>query len=318
MDLISVIIPVYNTEAYLRRCISSVINQTYNALEIIIVDDGSSESTAKLCDELAKQDNRIKVVHKNNGGLSSARNTGLNIASGSYISFIDSDDYISVDFYETLIKCSQKDVIGVSHFVRVDENEKIYNRFDPHLTGGKLTVELYIRELLLHIGDVSVCTKLFSKDIISTTRFREGVLNEDLLFMFDILRNIKYLSFTNSIGYFYLSRSNSISSKYGKAIEDMVINSLEIKDIIYKNYPNLIEEAKRFAIFQHMSYLLLVPPQLRTTNNFLYVNTLKYLRKNLFKDALLNKYLTIKQKILMLIISISPNLSANIYQKKHK
>lgn len=317
MTLISVIIPVYNTGIYLEKCIFSVINQTYKDLEIIIVDDGSNISTASLCDNLAKLDSRIKVIHKENGGLSSARNVGLDNSTGEYISFLDSDDYISLDFYDSLLKCADKRIVGVSHFVRIDENGKEYNRNDPHIAGGQISVLTYVRELLLHIGDVSVCTKLFSREIISSARFKEDVLNEDLLFMFEILPNIEGLAFTNKVGYFYLFRSGSISSKYGKAIEDMVANSLEIKDIVNLRYPSLKKEAARFAIFQHMCYILLLPEELRSKKNKLYVNTLIYIRRNFIKDALLNKYLTFKQKSIMLLLMAFPFFTAKIYQKRH-
>lgn len=101
-DLISVIVPVYNVEKYLHKCINSILNQTYKNLEIILIDDGSTDNSGKICDEYALKDNRIKVIHKENGGLSSARNAGLDICSGDYIGFVDSDDYIAEDMYEYL------------------------------------------------------------------------------------------------------------------------------------------------------------------------------------------------------------------------
>ena len=101
---ISVIVPIYNVEQYLRKCIDSIINQTYKNLEIILVDDGSWDNSPRICDEYAKRDNRIKVIHKKNGGLADARNTGLKMITGNYISFIDSDDYIEKTMYEKMIK----------------------------------------------------------------------------------------------------------------------------------------------------------------------------------------------------------------------
>ena len=103
MPLISVIVPIYNVEKYLDRCVDSIINQTYKNLEIILVDDGSPDNCPQMCDDYAKKDSRIKVVHKENGGLSDARNVGMEVATGEYVSFIDSDDYISLDCYETVL-----------------------------------------------------------------------------------------------------------------------------------------------------------------------------------------------------------------------
>lgn len=115
MDKISVIIPVYNTEKYLKRCLDSIINQTFKNLEIIIVDDGSTDSSPQICDNYAESDDRIRVIHKTNGGLSSARNAGIDIATGIYISFIDSDDYIDIKYFEILysnIISSRRNCVG--------------------------------------------------------------------------------------------------------------------------------------------------------------------------------------------------------------
>ena len=118
MKKISVIVPVYNTEEYLEKCICSLRNQTYSDLEIIIVDDGSNKPARLLCDKLAKEDSRIIVVHKQNGGLSSSRNTGIEVASGEYISFLDSDDYVADDFYATLLGAVKDETtIACSHIV---------------------------------------------------------------------------------------------------------------------------------------------------------------------------------------------------------
>lgn len=106
--LISVIVPIYNVEKYLARCVDSIVNQTYKDFELILVDDGSPDNSGKICDEYAKKDSRIKVVHKKNGGLSDARNAGMAVATGEYISFIDSDDYVSDDFFECLLDVMNK------------------------------------------------------------------------------------------------------------------------------------------------------------------------------------------------------------------
>lgn len=107
--LISVIVPIYNVEKYLARCVDSIVNQTYKNLEIILVDDGSPDRCPKMCDDYAEKDSRIKVVHKKNGGLSDARNAGMAVATGEYISFIDSDDYVSDDFFECLLDVMNKE-----------------------------------------------------------------------------------------------------------------------------------------------------------------------------------------------------------------
>ena len=136
-SLLSVIVPIYNVEDYLNRCVDSIINQTYKNLEIILVDDGSPDNCPQMCDDYAKKDSRIRVVHKENGGLSDARNAGMKVATGEYVSFIDSDDYISLDFYETLFQTmvdNDSDIVECS-VVKFYENEK----FDEYSDDLKVT-----------------------------------------------------------------------------------------------------------------------------------------------------------------------------------
>ena len=126
-NLISVIVPVYNIEAYLRKCIDSILAQTYTNLEIILVDDGSTDNSGEICNEYAAKDARIRVIHKGNGGLSSARNTGIDIATGKYIGFVDSDDYLAPDMYEKLLGAivNNHADISVCNVHHVDENEEL-------------------------------------------------------------------------------------------------------------------------------------------------------------------------------------------------
>ncbi len=185
---ISVIVPVYKVEKYLARCVDSIIDQTYKNLEIILVDDGSPDGCGAMCDEYAKKDERIKVIHKENGGLSSARNAGLDIATGDYIAFVDSDDRITPDAYENLLKAldGKSDAIANFMYEREMESGETFPSVVPHKNDEIISVENYIGELMMHVGDVSACTKLFPKGVISGVRFAEGFLNEDLLFMLEI------------------------------------------------------------------------------------------------------------------------------------
>ena len=173
--LVSIVLCTYNGEKYLEEQLNSIINQTYKNLEIILVDDGSPDRCGEICDNYAKLDSRIRVIHKINGGLSSARNAGLKIAKGDYIGFVDSDDYIKTDMYENLINACIMNECHVSG-VRYER------RYQNGLKEDSLTVitdnslkssEEYFRELLLHVGDVSVCTKLFEKSILENLFFDE-------------------------------------------------------------------------------------------------------------------------------------------------
>ena len=316
--LISVIVPVYNVEGYLNKCVQSLVTQKYQHLEIILVDDGSTDSSGKLCDELSLTDRRIKVIHKVNGGLSSARNVGLDAATGGYISFIDSDDYVASDFYESLLAVTASDrTIACSHIVRVDENGVITPRKDPHISGGRISSEDFVRELLLHIGDVSVCSKLFKRDLIGSQRFDETKLNEDLLFVIDLLPKIDCIAFTGKVGYYYLCRTDSISSRYGKAIEDMVGNSLLFRRRALNMFPELDKEANRFVLFQHMAYLLLIPDSMQNKDNRLYQSAKKYVRRKFLSEGLFNGFLSLRDKIILCGQIFIPKYLSKYYQKRH-
>lgn len=312
---ISVIVPVYNTEKYLRKCVNSILKQTYTNLEILLVDDGSAKEARDLCDELASSDPRIMVIHQENSGLSAARNKGIEASSGQFITFVDSDDFISPTMYEELMSCYTKDSISISHFVRVDQFDNVYYRNDPFMVQREIRVEEYIESLLLHSGDVSVCTKLFSRELVDSIRFERGRTNEDLLFMMQIVKRINKVHFTGKVGYYYFVRSGSLSSGYGKAVIDMVENSILVKNDVINYYPQLTQQAWRFVLYQHMAYLLLVPMS-HINGNSVYKNALSLMRCCFMKHGLLNSYLNFKQKVIMLGVVVTPKIVACVFQRK--
>ena len=314
---ISIIVPVYNMEKYLERCVDSILAQTYTNIEVILVDDGSKDSSPKICDSYAEQDSRVKVVHKINGGLSSARNAGLDVASGGYIGFVDSDDYISAEMYELLAKRLDESDCEIANvmYVRADEEGNTTPSKVPHNTDKEISALQFTRELMLHTGDVSVWSKLFRAEIFNGVRFPEGKLNEDLLFMLDVFCKVNKVAYVAHVGYYYFIRGGSISSGYGKSVIDMVGNSLAAKKIVEAAYPSLRKETARFALFQHMAYLLLIPASESNKSNEVYQGAKKYLRKNAI-GGMFNKYLTPKNKIAIILLAIAPKTTAKYHQKK--
>lgn len=212
---ISVIIPVYRVEKYLDRCIMSIVNQTYNNLEIILVDDGSPDSCPKLCDNWSIKDKRVKVIHKKNGGLSSARNAGLEIATGDFVSFVDSDDWLDLDTYEyciSLLKQTQSDCIQFDFFHTSSEKLKpklIKEKIRTYT--GKAILQFYM-DSTTRRGGYSVCICLFRLSIAKKYKFREGKINEDMDYKFKILRDSRQMTISNFPKYFYWQEGNSISS----------------------------------------------------------------------------------------------------------
>lgn len=319
-QVISVIIPVYNVEKYLDKCVSSVISQTYQRLQIILVDDGSTDKSSEICDSYAMLDDRIQVIHKKNGGLSSARNAGLERATGDYITFLDSDDYISKTCYKEMFDAIQnkKNTIACTCFRRIDEDGYVYSKKEPHDCPSISSNIEYLRELLLHIGDVSVCTKLFPRYMLEEKRFNEKKLNEDLLFMIDLIGNFERVVYTGKVGYFYLIRTNSTSNGYGKSVQDMATNAIAINRMVQREFPEMSEEGNRFALFQNMAYLLLVPLNFRNTKNQRYIQALEYLKNNFFNIGLNNRYLGVKNKLIIFSMIVCPEFVIRIFQRKHR
>lgn len=209
---ISVIVPVYNVEKYLNKCVNSILKSSYKKLEIILVDDGSVDNSGSLCDDLAAKDNRIIVLHKKNGGLSSARNAGLEIATGEYISFIDSDDYIEAKMFETMLKRGiekEADIIQCGVY-RVDESGKLSTTIrveDWSSKDGQILEDFFVSQKI----PVMVCNKLFRHSLIQNKRFLEGINHEDNMFMIDVLPNAKSMVSVSDQLYYYLIRISSIT-----------------------------------------------------------------------------------------------------------
>ncbi len=205
---ISVVIPVYNVEKYLPRCLDSVINQTYTDLEIILVDDGSTDGCGEICDEYAAADKRIRVIHKTNGGLSDARNAGIEIASGEYITFIDSDDSVSGSCVELLLKTAEKydaDIVQGRYTSRLEELGTLSGSISV------MTGEEAFRQIML-FGDITVnaWAKLYRTRLFDSIRFPKGRINEDSLTTYKVvLLAGKVVSMPDNI-YFYFIRSDSI------------------------------------------------------------------------------------------------------------
>ena len=234
MDLISVVVPIYNVENYLTKCINSICNQTYKNLQIILVDDGSTDSSGILCDNASKIDNRIIVIHKKNGGLSDARNYGIDISLGKYITFIDSDDYISTDYIEylyTLITRNESQ-ISICGFIKTKyENdctrikEPIEECFDNDVA---LREMLYARKY-----STSAWGKLYLTDFFSDVRYPVGKFAEDMFTTYKVLKKANKISYGNQICYYYLRRNGSILvSQFSEKNMDVIDGLLQLRQDI--------------------------------------------------------------------------------------
>lgn len=213
---ISVIIPVYGVEKYLDRCVSSVVNQSYKDLEIILVDDGSPDNCPKMCDEWASRDARIRTVHRENGGQSCARNTGLSVATGDYVTFVDSDDWIVFDTYEYCVsllnRIADLDVVQFDLVHVYHNNQEILDREENiDVVEGREILNYYLKTSTQN-GSYSVCRCLFKASTAKRYRFREGKIHEDIDYKYKVLRDCHKMVVTNQIKYCYWQEGNSTST----------------------------------------------------------------------------------------------------------
>lgn len=245
--LISVIVPIYNVEKYLSKCIDSIINQTYKNLEIILVDDGSPDNCPKICDEYEKKDSRIKVIHKENGGLSDARNAGMKIAKGEYISFIDSDDFISENFINILyrnLSVSKCDIAECDIVKFVEDENPVEQLSDkkPLVVDTEKGLSMLIAENEFH---QYVTNKLYKSELIKGIYFEKGKLHEDEFWTYRIFGRARSICKIYDVMYFYFQRQNSIM---GVSFNLKRLDSLEAKvqrqKYIDKNYPSVANQAK--------------------------------------------------------------------------
>ena len=262
--LLSIIVPVYNILEYLPRCVHSITAQTYRNLEILLVDDGSTDGTGRLCDELAKEDERIRVLHKENGGSSSARNLAIAQARGEYLGFVDSDDYIEPDMYEKLYQGIVTYGVTAAQIGRDEidvQGNRLPNICEPPAEPVCYDSEAFLRELLMHRGDCSFCTKLVKKDLLTEERFPVGLLNEDFHLLIRLLPDMGRLVSLPGQAYHVFYRIGSNSRKadkehFSRVFGDCVDNADMAMAIVKQDYPLLTDAALRFGVFQRLEYLL--------------------------------------------------------------
>lgn len=251
---VSVIVPVYNVEKYLDDCVKSIVNQTYTDLEILLIDDGSSDNSPKICDEWAEKDRRIRVIHKKNGGLSDARNTGLRLCLGQWVLFIDSDDYYeSSETIYNLVNCAAKynsDIVCMN-YKRFYESSNSYSKALCSLRDSKNDIDSVVKN---NIYTSSVCLKLMNSNILKSTNlcFETGVYSEDIEFSAQLLKMTKKISFCPNAVYIYRLRDNSITTSIGKKnISDIynIVKRLSEDTTGYKHYWN-------YTSFQYCTLLI--------------------------------------------------------------
>ncbi len=308
-EIISVIIPIYNMEKYLTRCLDSVINETYKNLEILLINDGSTDNSEKICLEYAEKDKRIKYFYKENGGQGSARNMGLDIATGDYIAFVDSDDFIELDMYEILmnnIKQYDADISccdGICSFDRVSHDKKIreFNNNEimrEHLNNNKGTGH-------------SPCDKLYRSVIFNDIRFPKMRAFEDCATIYKVFAKAQKVVYQNVELYHYIERESSTMTQHFSKVKfqqiDAYYGMYKFYLDKYNEYANLV---KRFLVGS-MQYCL---GEAYLDDKNKYEQELKELKEKLLETG--GKGLSFKHKLSRILILRLPKIYAKIYKKK--
>lgn len=315
-DLISLIIPVYNVEKYIRECIDSVICQSYKNIEIIIVDDGSRDNSGKICDKYAENDRRIQVIHKKNEGVSKARNVGIEMAKGKYISFVDADDIINKEYVKTLYNLCKGEnadisICGTEDF---DCSGKIFSKSLRYK--NNLNSEEGLKELLNEkYYTCVVWAKMYKRELFNDIAFNESTkIAEDLEIIYKLIAKSKKISIdTSKIMYYYRDRDDSATAaEYNKDWEKEIKICEEILNFIKKEYPQLVNYAiKRYVrinvtcICKILKYSENIDGALKLRENIL-----KYGRNAYFKANYI-----IRLKIFMIRNNIY--ILDKIYKKKY-
>lgn len=312
-ELISVIVPIYKVEAYLERCIKSIVDQTYKNLEIILVDDGSPDRCPEICDEWKEKDDRIKVIHKKNGGLSDARNAGMQIMTGTYVSYIDSDDWIANDMYHNMINAIKEQDADICEcaFERTSGivKKKAVKCDDQVLTMDRQSALMAVVEEKIQ---PVVWNKLYKREVVDELWFEVGKYNEDEFFTYKAIERADKIIQIKYIGYYYFFREDSIINETYtiRRLDGLEARYQRMNDL--EKYPEIYRNAKRQLVFNCMYHY-------QKGLRFLSDSDLEILKskiKNIYKDIPIDKEdirkYTKKEKIWFYISKISLDLVCRI------
>ena len=271
-DLISIIIPIYNVEKYIKKCVDSLIKQKYKNIEILLIDDGSQDNSSKICDEYEKMDSRIKVYHKQNGGLSDARNFGIKKSNGKYISLVDGDDFVSENYISNLYMLlteNKADMSLINRYIFNEDTDSMekFEFYNNYPETEVLTAEEYLEQILKVRLPHEAWAKLYRKEIFKKELYNEEIkVFEDLEFIIRVLdnKNIKIAVNTNMFDYYYCSRDTSIMNEKYNELWDKELEyylyllstdkydkyKIEITNILtkkcIKNFRKIVEEKKDY------------------------------------------------------------------------
>ena len=314
MPKVSIIVPVFNVEKYLKRCLESLISQTFKDIEIILVNDGSTDNSKNICEQFVKKDSRIILINKENAGVSSARNFGIEHSKGKYISFVDADDYVSIDMIDFLVKNLEKNKADISTcghyncYFNDDSIEKCY--FKNSNDSGILDSRQSLQESLIGRKiSLMPCDKLFKRELFDEIRFPVGVIYEDSAVIPKIMTKISKVYYSFIPKYYYVQRQNSITnSKFSYRNFDVIKVNKQNYDMVKNHYQFAIKHAEFRLLWSYLTVIDRI-----VCSDFVYpeINSiLNIIKKNKF-NILGSKFFTLKRKMLTGLLI----LNFGIYKK---
>ncbi len=319
--MVSIIVPIYKVEAYLKRCVDSILEQTHKNLEIILVDDGSPDGCGKICDEYAKLDSRIKVVHKKNGGLSSARNAGIDVATGTYVSFIDSDDWIEKDFIEKLRALIIENEADMSACTFCRTNGDIAKRQQFTQKAEIITEDKYVCAFLETSYAGYACNKMFKCEIFekNNIRFDESIFNgEDFPFVLEYLQYAGKIAFIKQDLYYYYFRETGIMQSIRLTERFVTLLRAREKALAFledkKESSYDLCKASYLDILCKIKFMAMADKEQHSEIYRLTHEKIKNNKKGLFRL----KKVPVKNKIKLFLMIYFPKLVAKLYYKKIK
>ncbi len=324
---ISVVVPAYNAERFLTRAVDSIRRQTMKNIEILLVDDGSTDGTAALCRSLAAEDSRIRVLTRQNGGAAAARNTGIRAASGQYVCFVDADDYIEPDFCENLLDAARRTAAAGDHapdrFLVQAGRDEVDEKLRPLAADLPLPEKTYfvsshdfIEGLLLYTSDSSYCTKLVPRKLLLAHPFPEGETGEDFVLHLQMLPDIDGVLLIPKPGYHVVHREGSVTRGkhvFSRAYEDVVRHADLVERTIVPRYPDLARQAVRFGLYVRLDYMLHVPVDDMRRDNAFYRHVIRYLRSHA-GERRRSPYLTARDKRELLLLTWAPVLTRRLHR----
>ena len=321
MPEISIIVPVYKVEGYLKKCIESICNQTIKDIEIILVDDGSPDRCGEICDYYSKKDSRIRVIHKENGGLSDARNVGLEIATGKYIGFVDSDDFVSSDMFELLFDLCGKNNTSIAGcdlayvYDGTDRVDYCSNAQEYIMTSSEFF------ELMLDVQKnvrTGVWNKLYKRELFNNVRFPKGKFFEDVGTMYKLIFQADMISYVSVPGYYYLKqREGAITNeKYSIREYDRLEMSLNMVEYIKKYQPQLQNVVIGYrAVNCHLTIInSMIESKINDTNMIQIIKS--DLKRYYFQIA--HSGISVFKKMQLLLLLINFDLYKHFYLKLKK